>query len=584
MVFAQGAWSDVFDERYKTFRDILKVLSWIWIVPASVAGKLMTNDIIYGEFFGFTLYLWKIWKYMRTFAYFALGIIFIGSILRAFLIPNSDSSNLGKITMRTVLAWVLIQMSWWIFAVLIDFSTIAILTVSALPMQIMQEQRNGMRYTINTQKVRVVEGLDLKNYVNAEVDDNQQALELEDIMPKADTVAWPLVFFGAGVLNLMDTKYVWAPDTVKEWGQLATGELIKILIIFMLVIPFIVLMVVNAIRVFWIWVWIMISPLLILDLVFDGPLWKDKEQLKIWPILWLIFQPAAVIWLLSVWMILIIGILDILQWWEEFSEDRLETLQIEVQWPNSAKIWGAWTSEITIFGNLFNDVWGAVWWFIGQMILVMFTIFLLWTLVKAWFEFSKITSKVSTGMFKFAESMAWNIKIPGLWVWTTGLKRASRQATNMRWLRSRAEQESNTNLERIEEMLWMNEKGVITRDRVTALNNSLVTNGNGDKNDGEVKTNRFWSMMKGYRKYGDISSTSARFKETAKAWLQSPGVAKSLQDRWIVTASDIENGLTLSTTGVAKYIDDMMNNGYDASRVKRWRTASSSTSTWKQEK
>jgi len=60
----------------------IKLLSWVWVVPASIAGKLMTNDFTYGAVFHLDTYLWKLWILMRTFAFFTLGFIFIVSLIK----------------------------------------------------------------------------------------------------------------------------------------------------------------------------------------------------------------------------------------------------------------------------------------------------------------------------------------------------------------------------------------------------------------------------------------------------------------------------------------------------------------------
>jgi hypothetical protein len=52
--------------------EYLDFLSWLWIIPAVVAGKLMTNDFVYGEFIGLTEVLWQLWQAMKVFSYITL--------------------------------------------------------------------------------------------------------------------------------------------------------------------------------------------------------------------------------------------------------------------------------------------------------------------------------------------------------------------------------------------------------------------------------------------------------------------------------------------------------------------------------
>jgi hypothetical protein len=51
---------------------ILTFLSWIWIVLATLAGKLMTNGFVYGEFMNLDKVLYYLWNMSRTFANFLI--------------------------------------------------------------------------------------------------------------------------------------------------------------------------------------------------------------------------------------------------------------------------------------------------------------------------------------------------------------------------------------------------------------------------------------------------------------------------------------------------------------------------------
>ena len=64
------------EQALKTFSELatwlINLASWLWVVLAMLAGKLMTNSMIYGEFIGLDVYLWKIWNISKNFANFAL--------------------------------------------------------------------------------------------------------------------------------------------------------------------------------------------------------------------------------------------------------------------------------------------------------------------------------------------------------------------------------------------------------------------------------------------------------------------------------------------------------------------------------
>jgi hypothetical protein len=62
-------------------------------------------------------------------------------------------------------------------------------------------------------------------------------------------------------------------------------------------VPMLVLMIINAVRIFWIWIWILFSPFIILDVVFNGPLQKSEQgdKFKISTIFGLVFQPVVIV-------------------------------------------------------------------------------------------------------------------------------------------------------------------------------------------------------------------------------------------------------------------------------------------------
>jgi hypothetical protein len=74
----------------------------------------------------------------------------------------------------------------------------------------------------------------------------------------------------------------------------------------------ILLAIINVVRIFWIWIWILISPFLVIDILFNGPLQKGEhgESFKPVAIIGLVFQPVAIVGLLSLGLVMIIGILD----------------------------------------------------------------------------------------------------------------------------------------------------------------------------------------------------------------------------------------------------------------------------------
>lgn len=109
----------------------LGVLSWIWIFLAIIAGKLMTNDIVYGAFMHLDKYLWDIWNIMKNFANFGLAALILYSIVK-YVMGDKEKGPKG-IIIKALVAGVLIQMSRFMVGALVDLSAVATSAVAAFP-------------------------------------------------------------------------------------------------------------------------------------------------------------------------------------------------------------------------------------------------------------------------------------------------------------------------------------------------------------------------------------------------------------------------------------------------------------------
>lgn len=94
--------------------------------------------------------------------------------------------------------------------------------------------------------------------------------------------------------------------------------ILSLFIILLFVIPLTILAIVNMARVFFIWVWIMLSPILLMDAIFQRDLGKDIENdtaknfFSFNALIGLIFLPVVNIAAISLVLILAINITDIL--------------------------------------------------------------------------------------------------------------------------------------------------------------------------------------------------------------------------------------------------------------------------------
>lgn len=69
---------------------------------AFLAGKLMSNEFIYGTFMHLDSALFKMWNYMKNIANFILGFLFLFGIVKTFF--SKDAFELKKTLPRYLLA------------------------------------------------------------------------------------------------------------------------------------------------------------------------------------------------------------------------------------------------------------------------------------------------------------------------------------------------------------------------------------------------------------------------------------------------------------------------------------------------
>ena len=129
-----------------------------------VAWKLVDNSLVYGEVFGFDAVLWQLWVIVRNIANFGLGFIFIFKIFQ-FLIKWQKWDDIKKLIISTLIAWVGIQASWFIMAALIDVSTIVTYGVWWLPLSVLKEDEDNLKYNPYVlSNVLYVDGNDMNSY------------------------------------------------------------------------------------------------------------------------------------------------------------------------------------------------------------------------------------------------------------------------------------------------------------------------------------------------------------------------------------------------------------------------------------
>lgn len=399
--FAQANESDW--NMYEIINQLVRFFAWFWVVPATVAGKLMTNEFAFWEIIGLNTYLWKIRNIMRNFANFLIGALFLYFIFKT-IYDGSIRASLQRI-FKLLIAALLINMSWFFMTVIVDLSTVTTAAVSSLPVQVLEKTWDREQ----AKNLRVCPEYNVVEWALASINNNcgekeLATLWLEEILPYADNMSGPILYMWVWLLWFLSSDYI--AEGQRKIETIALAELVKVLVLFMFVVPILLLVVTNMIRIFWIWVRIIFSPFIVIDMALgaDSPIKKLREDgllrtgENIWNMLWLIFLPTIVIWLMGIWLVLMSNVMNLIAG-TAGSDDRWITLE-QLQISGNPPTIEAWPVSTTITWSVFNNAKRRTLWFFGEIILAFMSIFIFWWILKVWFSFSSITKWITNKVFE----------------------------------------------------------------------------------------------------------------------------------------------------------------------------------------
>ena len=424
---------------------IISAAAWIWVFFAKLAWTFLTNRWVYWEVLWFDSLLWKFRNIMKNFANFWLWFFFVYTILK-WLIKQwkesvTNTKKLKDIILWLLIAWVGIQSSRFITATIIDASTITLVAAWSFPAQIISESNNiqsSMEQSLKSNFGSGCKVLSLfseyakaSNFLevkNCELDgsslstDSEKQL-LDAILPNQEDVSWPLYYIWFSILSAyrlpsIDTsspKWIKATilNTIIEWWTTAVFAL-----------EMIILCIVALIRIIYLWMFIVLSPIAILlwciekswEKVFSEDwfmkaLWK---QIKLKSFFINVFKPTIIV--LWLWVSLIFILLmhkvvldyawkNLDLWWVTVTGSKGTQSNIE---------WNEWneTYNTSIDNNLLKFVSVNMWKTLLELILSIITVLIVYYIVKIaitmwkWDDFmSKHVSWITNSVGKLLWSM-----------------------------------------------------------------------------------------------------------------------------------------------------------------------------------
>ena len=407
-----------------TLNYIVSVLAWLWIFFANIAWEFLTNKRIYGEALWLDVLLRKYWNVIKNFANFWLWVYFVYIILKWLIWTwkNSIEQTLKNNLLWLVIAWIWIQASRFLTAFFIDLSTVTLAAAGSFPSSVvssspktedaLKRMIDSFNYSEDPAKggwqvlkvkelslfdknSKVWEFFKIDNYAQIDTDltrENFYTGMLEKILPDANNVSGPLYFMWFSMLDITSI------NTVDQTNIKASifNIIIKWWTTIIYAIEMLVLCVIALIRILYLWMFIILSPIAILlrciQQSWQKIWWENKwlnkiiGSIKIETFLINVFKPTIVV--LWLWIAVLItslmgdvikssansndGIFNI--WGVEFSS-RMDPGS------NTQSDWDA-TYTTTMNHNLFSFTMSHVWKPLLDLILSILTIIIVYQIIK----------------------------------------------------------------------------------------------------------------------------------------------------------------------------------------------------------
>jgi len=420
---------------------IIRPLLIIW-------WKFLSNSFVYWSAFGIDNILWKLWQLVRTFMNYAIWFIFIFSIFVYFFKWDSKYSW-KKLLPKIVIASVIVNISWFLIAVLLDLSTI--FTVAAGNIWwIFTNLISKTDHNIKKQVLQVPIVMDMdkwfKNFIwikNPEwtgliyqciyktwwkiwnppclsnkygkfvilwknwTIDKKLNDKIKKIWITTKDIDYSTVWMLFSLFRYINTAFL--TDNTNSLSQVAVLSIVKIILLLVLIIPFIVLSIIFVIRVVILRVVIPMSPIILWSFILW--IWDSQIKWKLKDIISIIFQPAYVVFMLSIWFVFIQSVYTMIPSPKKQNDNSiLNKLQItQTKNKNAINIWDL----AYIYVKSSKDSWQTSNEFDPKNVLAYFTWIIanllsatvMWMLVFIALKSNSFTKKISSIVDTYAQKV-----------------------------------------------------------------------------------------------------------------------------------------------------------------------------------
>ena len=429
--------SEVLIATKKFLQTFLALCSRWWIVLAILAGKLMTNDFVYGAFMHMDIYLWKIRNIMKNFANFALAGLVLVSIVQGLI--GKEALNIKKIITNTLVAAILIQASWFLMWAVIDISTIATAGIGAFPMAFLknntQLQTNITTSMTHFKATRGIIDLTtettwLNNMFTSIPETYPSATATrESILPNQNSVSGPFIYLGMAVFSFQNYLTIGQGNT--DLPTLTLGFALRFFLLFLFTVALLLMLIANIMRIGLLWIFIIGSPFLILIKVFNKKVWGSGWLEKIFSVANLIsavFKPVIFVAGMSLMLIIIVSMQNSITWSWATRENNINGVTLgksgnDISTLNIDKITNISINQKDILGAdvIGPNALGQTQNFFSELIMLLLTLFLMRQFIKLSLTLGGWTIEETMKWFiKTTEGMAKAMPILPWWISATG--------------------------------------------------------------------------------------------------------------------------------------------------------------------
>lgn len=444
--FAQDptAVSETYQDIHNILIMLIKTISWIWILVANIAGKLMSNAFVSGGILWLDKYLFQAWNIVRIIANMLLAVMLFKiwyDVLR-----TGSAKELSNKIIRTIVAGILINLSWFLLGLIVDLSTVMTVSVSSIWNNIINASPSlkwnmerqyicipktyTVNYKQNNSSVESIPSCIITGWVlspeASEYYNIYQGDEIFDkISPKQDDMSGPLFYFGMSIFRFFDYTDVNSTDT-SSLQSITIWFVIKFFLMIMFITPLIALMVVNFKRMIMIWIWFALAPFIVIknvikdswfgfiDKISEG-VWgisdSSRNFFNIWSIIWAIFTPVTVVASLYITMF-IVGAFAGQLMPAQTNQSTLNT-ELDSKISIDGKMITLWEGGSFSLDADFTNTKDFVWWAIWYIFLTLFVTMLLRAVLKVWLSTSDLVSSTWQNiMKKWKDAFTQSVTVP----------------------------------------------------------------------------------------------------------------------------------------------------------------------------